>query len=105
MSPGAALSQEVGELVVHDLDDLLARLNRLDDSLTQSPLLDSAEKVAGNLVVDVRFQERSSHLPQALLQHLRRDDAALPEGPEDAVQSIAEPFEHLSAVCGSGDCR
>ena len=39
------------------------------------------------VVFDV-FEQRPPHLAQTLLQQLRRDHAALAEGPQDAVQSI-----------------
>ena len=92
-----ALAEELHELVVDDLDDLLARGDALEDLLAGALGLDPVDEVAGDLEIDVGGQERGPHLLEGVGDILF---GQLPDAPQIA-QRLAEPFgqrfEHGSA--------
>ncbi len=67
----AAVAQKVRELVMHDLDELLAGLDSLDHRLSESPLLNARQELARDLIVDVRLEKHPTHLTKPLLEHHR----------------------------------
>ena len=75
-----------GELAVDDLDDLLARVQRLAEAGPDGLLADAADDVADDADVDVGLQQRGADL----LQHLV--DIGLAE-PALAAQPLDDAFE------------
>jgi len=57
-------AEEIDELIVNDFDDLLPRLNALDDFLAEGFCFDALDEVARDLEIHVRFQQRHAHLTQ-----------------------------------------
>ena len=49
-----------------DFDDLLAGLDALDDFLAERFGFDAFDKIAGDLEIDVGFQQRQPHLAQGI---------------------------------------
>ena len=60
-------THQLGQLVAHDLDDLLRRGQAGEDLLADSLFGDLFDKVLGHLVVDVRFQQGQADLPHRFL--------------------------------------
>ncbi len=55
-----------GQLLVDDLDDLLARIELLVQLLADRPLLDGARELLDDLEVDVRLEQRETDLADRL---------------------------------------
>ena len=49
-----------------DLDDLLARLNALDDFRAEGLGFDALDEIAGDLEIHVGFQQRQPHFAQGI---------------------------------------
>ena len=78
-----------GELLVYDLDNHLRRRQALHHVLTDSALGHLVGKVLGNLVVDVRLEQRKTHLAHCLLD-VRLTELAL----------VFQPFERAAELVG-----
>ncbi len=95
-----SLAEEVGQLVVDDLDDLLAGRDGLQHLLAQGPLLDTGKELAGHLEVDVGLQEDASDLTEALLHHRLRENTPLAQLLQRFVELVTEFFEHVERSFG-----
>jgi len=51
---------------VDDFDDLLPGRDAREHCLSQRPLLGPVDEILGNLVIDVGFQQRHTHLAQGI---------------------------------------
>ena len=87
-------AQHLDQLVVHDLHDLLAGLDRLQDVLADSTLFDALEEVPGNVEIHVRFEQRPTNFAQALPQHRGRQDPSAAEAAKHTFQALAQLLEH-----------
>ena len=89
-----AFAEELCELVGHDLDGHLARVDGLDDRLAEAGDLDAFGEVLGDLEIDVGGHQRRAHLIQrrgdVLLGELREP----PEVAEGLGEFIGEVGEH-----------
>ena len=89
-----AFAEELRELVGHDLDGHLARVDGLDDRLAEAGDLDAFGEVLGDLEIDVGGHQRRAHLVQSwgdvLLGELREP----PEVAEGLGEFIGEVGEH-----------
>ena len=91
-----AFAEELRELVGHDLDGHLARVDGLDDRLAEAGDLDAFGEVLGDLEIDVGGHQRRAHLGQ------RRGDVLLgelgepPEVAEGLGKFVGEVGEHGS---------
>jgi hypothetical protein len=90
----ALLAQHGGELLVHHLHDLLAGRHRLQHPLAERLLFHALHELARDLVVDVRLQQHAADLPQPFADHGLREDPALPQAGEYALELVAELVEH-----------
>src|SRR5215203_487377 len=83
---GAA--HQVGELLVHYLDDLLAWTQRLGDLGAGGPLADVGDELLDHAVVHVGFQQGQPDLARHLLYLVFRKVAAA----ADTVEGLVEPL-------------
>src|SRR5690606_491880 len=90
----ALLAEKRDQLVVYDLDDLLTGRNGLEDLLAQSTRLDLRQEIACKLVVYVRLEQNTANLPKPILDHGLREQTALLESAEYAVQLFRKLLEH-----------
>ena len=59
-------SEQGGELVRNDFDDLLAGLDALEDLLADRLLFDLVDEPLGDLKVDIRIEQRHAHLAEGV---------------------------------------
>jgi hypothetical protein len=90
-----------GELLVHDLHDLLRRRETLQDFLGQGTLADASEEVVGDLDRDVRLEQCHPDLAERVVHLLGVQLAPAAELREDAIQAVGQRVEH-SWVAGYG---
>jgi len=62
--PGMSFAQEIHKLIMDNLDNLLPRLNALNNLLSDRLLTDLLNKFPRYLEVHIRLQKRHPHLPQ-----------------------------------------
>ena len=82
-------AQQLHQLVVDDLDDLLARLNALDDLLAEGLGLDALDEIARDLEIHVGFQQGQPHFPQGFARVGLGDLAEAAQVPESVLQLAA----------------
>ena len=63
----ARLAEHLDQLVVDDLDDLLGRVEALEDLLADRPLADPLDEALGDLEVDVGLEQRAADLLERLV--------------------------------------
>jgi hypothetical protein len=71
---------------VDDFDDLLARLNALDDFLPERFLLNAFNKIAGHLEIHVCFKQRHPDLAQGISDIGLGNLAEAAQVPKDILQ-------------------
>ena len=81
-------AQRDGELLVHDLHDLLAGREALHDLLGERAAPNPREEVVGDLDGDVGLEQGRAHLTQRVVHLLRVELAPRAELLEDAVQAV-----------------
>ena len=81
-----AFAEELRELVGHDLDGHLARIDGFDDGLAEAGDFDTFGEVLGDLEIDVGGHQRRAHLGQ------RRGDIFLGElgKPSEVAEGLGE---------------
>src|SRR5918912_154612 len=94
-----------------DLDDLLGRVQPLEDIRTERLLLDRLDELPDDLEADVGLKQRDPDLAQCDLQVLLADLAPTPQLLEDGGQPIRQTLKHsrpllLSPlITTTGRCR
>ena len=88
-SPAFWRAEQVHQFVVDDFDDLLAGLDALDDFRADGLGFDALDEIAGDLEIDIRFQQRHADFAQ------RIGDVGLGNLPEPA--QVAEGVLELGA--------
>ena len=76
-------AEHAHEFVVHDLDDQLARLDRLDDALAHGLRADIVDELLDDGEGDVGLEQRHADLAQGLVDVLLGQGAATGETVED----------------------
>ena len=82
------------ELLVDDLDDLLARGEALQHLLAERALAHVATKSLDDLEVDVGLEQREPDLAHRASRSARRRASALAEVAEDALEPVGKGVEH-----------
>ena len=91
---GGLGAERLDQRVVDDLDDHLARRDRAEHFLSDRPLGDLVDEVAGDRQSDVRLEQRDAHLAHRRA-HVRLRERAAPAKPvENAAEPIAQTVEH-----------
>ena len=80
--------QDPDQLIMDDLDDLLARRDRFRDGLTGCLGLNRFDEIAGNGQADIGFQQRDTHLAQGGFDVILGQGALLGQPVEDAPQAF-----------------
>ncbi len=94
MEDSVAGSEEVHELVVDDLDDLLAGGEARQHVPADGLLADARNEVLDDLEVDVCFEQGEPDFAHGGLDVGLADPAAAGQGAERRSQSLAEGVEH-----------
>ena len=81
-------AERLDQLVVHDLDDHLARLDRLDQRDADRVLLHLVDEGAHDIERDVGFEQRAAHFAQRRIDVGLRQRAA----PGQPIENSAKPF-------------
>ena len=89
LQAGVLGAEQVHQLVVDDLDDLLARLNALDDLLAEGLGLDALNEVPRHLEIHVGFEQGQAHLPEGLAGIGFGDRAQAAQVPESVLELAA----------------
>ena len=89
-----ARREELDELVVDDLDDLLAGRQALEDLVADGPLADARDEVLDDLEVDVGLEQRQPDLAHGGIDVGLADPAAAGQVAERLAQPLAEGVEH-----------
>jgi len=87
-------TEDVGEFVADDLDDLLARIERLRQLETHGLLADSFDNGAGDSDVDVGLKQRRADLAQDLVDIAVGQAAFAAQLLEDAIKTIGQCVKH-----------
>ena len=91
---GAVAGEDADQLVVDDLDDLLAGGDRLGDGLAAGLVLHPLDEVAGDRQRDVGLEQGDADLAQRGRDVLVGQRALAGELVEDAGEPAAEGLEH-----------
>jgi hypothetical protein len=91
---GRVLAQHFHERVVDDLDDHLARRDRLHDLAADGALLDRLDERAHDLERHVGLDQRAAHLAHRGIDIGLRQRTAAGELVEDAAEPILQGIEH-----------
>ena len=90
----AALAEHDGELVVHDLDELLCRRDSAQLCDTDCFFFNSLEELARELKIDVGFEEDAAYLAQSLLDVGFIQNAPPAQAREGRFEFLAQLIEH-----------
>ncbi len=63
---GVGRAEQVDQFIVDDFDDLLAGMDALDDFLAEGLGLDAVDEIAGDLEIDVGFEQRHADFAQGI---------------------------------------
>ena len=88
------VAHQVDELFVHGLHHLLSRRDALQHLLPESTLLDACNERPCDLVVDVRFQQRTPHLSKRLFDVGLGQLSVATKFLENAFEFIGQQVEH-----------
>ena len=89
-----ALAHQRRQLVVHDLHDLLAGRQALQDLLAERLLADPCDEVAHDGEVDVGLEQREADLAHRARDRLLVELPLLPQVAESALKLVCEAVEH-----------
>ena len=95
---GRVRAEQLGELVVDDLHDLLARGEALQHLLAERALAHPLDEAADDLEVDVGLDQREADLAHRARDRLLVEPAALAQVAEDAAEPVGEGVEHRRPV-------
>ena len=98
---GVVALQDLDQLVMDDLDDLLAGADRFRDRSAGGLGRDGLDEVARHRQRDVRLQQGHAHLAHGGGDVLLGQGALLGQPVEDAAQAIGKVLEHGRASYGS----
>ena len=88
------LAEHADELVVDDLDDLLARRHRAGDLGADGALADLLDEGLHDLERDVGLEQRAADLAQRRVDVGLAEGAAAAQAIEDFPKPVAKAFEH-----------
>ena len=91
-------AQGDGELLVHDLHDLLGGRDALHDLFGQRPRPHALEEVVGHLDGHVGLQQGGPDVGQGVVHLLGMELSPAAEFLENAVESVAQGVEHTNGV-------
>jgi hypothetical protein len=86
------------QLLVDDLDDLLARIQLALDLRAEGPLLDPARELLDDLEVDVGLEEREADLAHGPVDVVLGQGPALAHAGQGILQSLGQRVEHCERL-------
>jgi hypothetical protein len=92
--PGRGAAHQRGQLLVDDLDDLLARVELALDLDPERALLDRARELLDDLEVDIGLEQREADLAHRPGDVLLGQGAALAHAGERALELLGKGVEH-----------
>ena len=92
--PRVGRAHQLGQLLVHDLDDLLARLEALQHLLPERPFPHGRHELLDHLEVDVRLEQREADLARRACDRLLVESRAPSEVAEGVLEAVGESVEH-----------
>ena len=87
-------AHQLGQLLVDDLHDLLARVEPLEDILAEGTLPHGVHELLHDLEVDIRLEQRESDLARGAGDGLLVEPGAAAEVAEGVLQAGGECVEH-----------
>ena len=90
----AGAAEQLGQLLVDDLDDLLARRQALEHVAADRALAHRGDERADDLEVDVRLEQREADLAHGGVEILLGQRAALAQLAERGLEFVGEVVEH-----------
>jgi hypothetical protein len=94
---GTLAAEQVHQLFVHDLDELLPRLQRAQHVAAQGFLAHARHEVARHGEVHIGFQQRLAHLAQGRRDVLLGHARLAAHSAEHAVQAFGQFLEHQAS--------
>jgi hypothetical protein len=91
---GVGRAKEIDHFILNDFDDLLTGLDALNDFLPQSLGFDLFDKIAGNLELDISFEQSHADLAQGVADVGLGDFAQAAQVAEGGLQFAAQRIEH-----------
>ena len=92
--PARRVAEQRQHLVADDADDLLRRRQALEDLLVDRAIAHAVDERLDDLEVDVRFEQRHPDLAERGLDGRFRQPGFAAKGAENALEAVAERFEH-----------
>src|SRR6266567_5775503 len=92
--PVSRAAEQLDQLVVHDLDHVLARRERREDILPDGLDANALDEGLDDFEIDVGFEESNAHFAQGLLNILLRQPAEATEPVEDSSEARGKTVEH-----------
>ncbi|MFT6594614.1 MAG: hypothetical protein ACJAT3_000580 [Akkermansiaceae bacterium] len=87
---GLVATEEFGEFVLEDFDDLLAGFDRFEDVGTVGFFLNAGDEVFDDTEFDIGFQESKADVAEGVSDVLFGDFPDTPEVPEGFVEAVSE---------------
>jgi hypothetical protein len=98
LQPARLAAEDVDQLLVHDLDDLLGRVQRLGDLGSAGPFLDPRDETLHHRQGDVGLEQREADLARGGVDVGIGQLALAAQLREDAGQAVAQGVEHAPTV-------
>ena len=98
-------TQDRDQLVMDDLDDLLAGVEAGQDLLADSPLANAPHKLFDDLEVDVGLEQGQADLSQGSVEIGLGDLGFATQALSDALQARGKGFEPVPGGCGGSGMR
>ena len=93
-SGAASLPSKRRQLIMKNLNDLLAGRDAAQHFLAERLLFDPRDEILRDLEIDIRFQQREPHLPQRVIDVRLADRPMTAKILEDVLKLIAELRKH-----------
>jgi hypothetical protein len=87
-------TEDLDQLIVHDLDDLLARLDAVQHVGPQRALAHASHELLDNLEVDIRLEQRETNLAQGDVEVGLGDLGLASQTGSDRLETRGQGFEH-----------
>ncbi|MFM1943079.1 MAG: hypothetical protein RI897_2061 [Verrucomicrobiota bacterium] len=97
---GVGGAEETDHFIMNDFDDLLAGLNTPDYFCPKALGLDAFDEVAGDLKIDIGFEESHADLPKCFSHIGFRDLSQAPQVAEGLLEFTGQRIEHGGKVGG-----
>ena len=101
---GSAAAKDV-ETLMHHANDVLPRRQAVQDLALRRLLADPCDKIAHNVVVDIRLEQRQTDLPQPLGELAIGEPPLAAQAGERPVQPIAQGLKHRALPRSTSPAR